>query len=489
MKISTKLKISFLIMIFLPLALFFAVILLIASAKLKEIGMVYDSDDVPYETFTNPIQFVSKMCKEEYNEITMLAENNPEMLENEIFLAELNNRLISREAYLVVEKAGNIIFQGRNIDSELLHKIITPTQNDKSQRYMSYEKVMVSRIEYGTETDFEGNVYLVINLGGLLEQIRHTVIDSAVALVVVIVITSSMIITWLYKSAIRPINKLRLATDNIKNGNLDFDMDTSGKSEFGELFRDFDEMKTRLRNNANEKIKTDADSREMISNISHDLKTPITAIKGYVEGIRDGVADTEEKKEKYLITIYNKACEMDRLIDELTFYSRIDSDRVLYNFQRISIRDYFEDCVSEIRLELDQMNYSLVYDNSVGANTMVIADPIQMKKVINNIVGNSIKYMNRKDGIISVTIKEDSDSVYIDIGDNGPGISRESLPYIFERFYRGDASRNSVKGGSGIGLSIVRKIVTDHSGQVWAESEDGGGTVIKIILKKENTCI
>jgi signal transduction histidine kinase len=251
------------------------------------------------------------------------------------------------------------------------------------------------------------------------------------------------------------------------------------------LFRDFDEMRCRLRDNVNEKLKSDANSREMISNISHDLKTPITAIKGYVEGIRDGVATTDEKREKYIRTIYNKACEMDRLIDELTFYSRIDSDKIIYNFQKLNVMDYFADCVNDIKLELDELNYTLEYDNRVSYDTWVIGDAEQLKRVINNIVGNSIKYMNKKDGVISFVINEDENKVYFEIKDNGPGISSNNLPYIFDRFYRGDMSRNSKKGGSGIGLSIVKKIISDHDGEVSAESVEGEGTTIKIVMKKE----
>ena len=177
---------------------------------------------------------------------------------------------------------------------------------------------------------------------------------------------------------------------------------------------------------------------------------------------------------------------MDRLIDELTFYSRIDSDKIIYNFQKINVTDYFADCVGDIRIELDELNYVLEYDSSVGQKTCIIADPEQMKRVINNIVGNSIKYMDKKDGVISFVIKEDEDNVYFDIKDNGAGISENNLPYVFDRFYRGDVSRNSKKGGSGIGLSIVKKIVSDHGGEVGAESVEGEGTTIKIVMKKEN---
>ena len=137
-------------------------------------------------------------------------------------------------------------------------------------------------------------------------------------------------------------------------------------------------------------------TKELISNISHDLKTPITAIKGYVEGIMDGVADTPEKMDKYIRTIYTKANEMDRLINELTFYSKIDTNRIPYTFSKINIRDYFDDCIEDISLELESENVELEYQNCLEREVAVIADAEQIKRVINNIISNSLKYMNKE---------------------------------------------------------------------------------------------
>ena len=114
------------------------------------------------------------------------------------------------------------------------------------------------------------------------------------------------------------------------------------------MCNDFEIMRKRLKETAEEKLQYDKDNKELISNISHDLKTPITAIKGYVEGIMDGVADTPEKLNKYICTIYNKANDMSHLIEELTFYSKIDTNRIPYTFNKINIDQYFRDCVEEI---------------------------------------------------------------------------------------------------------------------------------------------
>ena len=239
-----------------------------------------------------------------------------------------------------------------------------------------------------------------------------------------------------------------------------------------------------MKESAEEKVQQEKQNRELISNISHDLKTPITAIKGYVEGIMDGVADTPEKMDKYIRTVYNKANDMDRLINELTIYSGINSNRIPYNFHRINVADYFKDCVEEVGLDLDSKNFELNYSNLVEPDAVVIADPEQMKRVINNIIGNSVKYMDKSHGVIDIRILDEIDSIRVEIEDNGKGIAAKDLPNIFERFYRTDSSRNSSKGGSGIGLSIVKKIVEDHGGYIWATSKEGEGTCMHFVLRK-----
>ena len=146
--------------------------------------------------------------------------------------------------------------------------------------------------------------------------------------------------------------------------------------------------------------------------------------------------------------------------------------------------DYFNDCVEEVGLDLESKNIKLNYTNMVSPDTVVIADPEQMKRVINNIVGNSIKYMNKPHGVIDIRILDEIDSIRVEIEDNGKGVSAKEIGRIFERFYRTDASRNSSQGGSGIGLSIVKKIIEDHVGYIWATSKENEGTCMHFVLRK-----
>lgn len=301
---------------------------------------------------------------------------------------------------------------------------------------------------------------------------------------VILIFTALAVGLWIYRSIATPLVKLKKATQNIKDGNLDFVLDVQGNDEFSELCQDFEEMRRRLKESTEEKSLIEKENKELISNISHDLKTPITAVKGYVEGIMDGVADTPEKMDRYVRTIYNKTNEMDHLINELTFYSKIDTNRIPYTFSKLNVEAYFADCAEEVGLEMETRGIELVYANYVESDVLVIADGEQIRRVIHNIISNAIKYMDKPRGIIQIRIKDVGDFIQVEIEDNGKGIGPKDLPYIFDRFYRTDVSRNSSKGGSGIGLSIVKKILEDHGGKVWATSREGIGTIMYFVLRK-----
>ena len=318
---------------------------------------------------------------------------------------------------------------------------------------------------------------------GIVPEFRSFLYDMAAIIIVILVVTAALLMLWIYAGISVPLNKLRNATHKIAEGNLNFTMEVTGEDEISDLCRDFEEMRKRLLESTEQKLEYDQESKELISNISHDLKTPLTAIKGYVEGIMDGVADTPEKMDRYIRTIYNKTNDMDRLINELTFYSKIDANRIPYTFNKINVKNYFEDCVEEMGIELESKGFAFSYKNEVGDDVEVIADAEQIKRVINNIVSNSVKYMDKSDPRIDIRVKDVGDFVQIEIEDNGRGIGTKELPNIFERFYRADASRHSA-GGSGIGLSIVKKIIEDHGGKIWASSALCKGTVMYFVLRK-----
>ncbi len=491
MKLRSKLIVTFLILILVPVLFTTAAFFLFGHYQMNAVKRLYGLENVTYETLSNTTAMLSRITRETYESMRETARTDPDEFGDSGYLAAVNANLETRYSFLAVRKDGSFTYVGDEEDqTELLESLPEYGTHDAAQDqdmgiYIGGNlQALVRQLDFRFTDGAEGSAFIVTSISSMLPEVESLIMDVVMVLAMILIFTSMILTAWIYKSIVTPIHHLQVATKKITDGNLDFEMPAGGEDEIGELCTDFEEMRRRLKETAEEKLEAEKQNKELISNISHDLKTPITAVKGYVEGLMDGVADTPEKQEKYIRTIYNKANDMERLINELTFYSKIDTNRIPYHFDRINVNDYFADCVEELSIELEEQNIELAYFNYVDENVQVIADAEQIKRVINNIVSNSIKYIDKPKGYINIRVKDVGDFIQVEIEDNGKGIATKDLPLIFNRFYRTDASRNSSKGGSGIGLSIVKKIIEDHGGKVWATSKENTGTVMYFVLRK-----
>lgn len=487
MKLKTRLWISFGCIILLPILLIGASAKLLVQYQLSVIDRTYNVRSSVEDIFPNTTKLFNRLMAQMQETIRRDIELNPDNFSEKDYLNQLGETLKTKGSYLVVRKQNEIIYDSG--DFETIYPYLPEyTDDDEGYSNGTYLGGDRSKLVKGQNIEFSdgttGTVFIIMEVDNWIPELKVMIIELLITVVAVLVVTAGVFIYWIYRSILRPMNMLKDAAKNIKEGNLDFKIEGNEKDELGKLCVSFEEMRVRLKESAEEKVEFDKESKELISNISHDLKTPITAIKGYVEGIIDGVADTPEKMDRYIRTIYNKANDMDRLINELTFYSKIDTNRIPYTFSKINVKDYFMDCVEEVELDLESRNIEFGFYNYCDESVIVIADAEQLKRVINNIIGNSIKYFDKPKGKINIRIKDVGDFIQVEIEDNGKGIAQKDLPYIFERFYRTDSSRNSSKGGSGIGLAIVKKIIEDHGGRIWATSKEGTGTIMYFVLRK-----
>lgn len=303
------------------------------------------------------------------------------------------------------------------------------------------------------------------------------------ALLLLAILLIGLLSYFVSRSVIKPIFVLKDATERIKEGNLDFQISVTSHDEIGQLNQGFEEMRKKLKESIEVQTQYEENRKELISNISHDLKTPITSIIGYVEGIKDGVANTPEKMDKYLTTIHTKARHMDTLIDELFLFSKLDLNRVPFQFETVELNMFMQELIEEMQMDLSKEGIE-IHLQLHASPQYVTADCEKINRVISNLIHNSVKYMDKEEKKITVTVSSDNNKVIVKVMDNGSGIESDTLPYIFERFYRAEQSRNSSTGGSGLGLAIAKQIVEEHGGEIWAESELGKGTSIFFSLKK-----
>lgn len=491
MKLRTRLQIAFSVIIIVPFILFTVTFLGFSKYQLNVMEEHYGVP-MTLDSLSDSMQVISTATQEVFEKLRLEVEQDPEQFLNVEFLEEINQELEDKESYLLVRKDSELYFDGRSSTTGSAKRLFDELpafrkfrSNADGGSYIGNDvKAFVKQLDIEMTDGAQVSVFLISSVTKLVGQTKILLRDLIISMIVILIFTTLAMTIWIYKGINKPLQKLSEATHRIKVGDFDFELKPEGDDEISALCRDFDEMRQRLKELDEEKKTFDRQSKELISNISHDLKTPITAVKGYVEGIMDGVANTPEKMDRYIRTIYIKANDMDRLINELTFYSKIDTNKIPYNFNKIDVTEYFDDCAEEIGLEMRERKIDFSYIDTVEPGTIVIADAEQIKRVVNNIVGNSVKYMEKKQKVVQLRVFDAGDFIQVELEDNGKGIPMKEIGNIFDRFYRTDQSRNSAQGGSGIGLSIVKKIVEDHGGRIWATSREGEGTTMHIVLRK-----
>lgn len=489
MKLKTRLTLAFMTITIVPLLLIYISVWGLSNYQMRSFRKAYGLTEQIDLFPGNSIRIFNRLTQTVQEDIKNSLIKNSDLFTDLDYLETINDELKSKYAFLIVRKGDEIIFVGSSIDDEHALYQQLPEYNELENNiqggiYLDGDSQhLIKQMDFIYSDGEGGSLFIVSGVDEFIPEVKSMFSEMILSGILILVLTGVILMFWVYQSIVKPLEMLQTATKNIKEGNLDFTLEVDSTDEIGMLCQNFEEMRMRLKESAEEKIQHDRENKELISNISHDLKTPITAIKGYVEGIMDGVASSPERLDRYIRTIYHKANDMDRLIDELTFYSKIDTNKIPYTFTKINVSNYFKDCIEEVGLDLDANNIKLGYFNYVDEDVVIIADAEQLKRVINNVITNSMKYIDKKKGIINIRIKDVGDFIQVEIEDNGRGIAAKDLPNIFDRFYRTDASRNSSKGGSGIGLSIVRKIVEDHGGRIWATSKEGIGTQIHFVLR------
>ncbi len=488
MKLKTRLWIAFMSIIILPILLFCLIFFGYGTVQLRSIERTYGIE-FSVGSLMNNMQAISDSTNGIYEEMEEQAKQDPDQFDSFSYLQSVNEQLEQKLSFLLVMEGEKISYQGRSGDLTDLVEHLPADSGDKNSAENGIyvggkERAMVKNLHVELSDSSIRNVYIVTPASATIPQLKSLLVQMLFFIIAILAVTGALFAMWIYNGVSAPIAKLRVATKRIASGDLDFTVERTGVDEIGDLCNDFETMRKKLAQSEHDKSRYDRESRELISNISHDLKTPITTVKGYVEGIMDGVADTPEKMDRYIKTIYSKANDMDRLINELTFYSKIDTNRIPYTFARLNVAEYFDDCAEEVSMDLEDRGILFTYENTVDRKTEIIADAEQLKRVINNIIGNSVKYMDKARGRINLSIRDAGDFVQIDIEDNGKGIDVKDLPNIFDRSFRTDEARSSSQGGSGIGLSIVRKIIEDHSGRIWASSRLEQGTTMHFVIRK-----
>lgn len=485
MQVADKVKLLVIPMVLIPFLIIIGGSIFFGRIYLRNVYGAGENGGL--QPYANPILAMNGNAELVVEALQNEIETNPDQFLDMEYLDSIKEQLENVDIDFYIKIENEIYYRSSEENAEL--EALLPEYGDNNQieggLFVDAETSFYLRQQDFTLSDGRtGSVFVITYSDTLVLNMKRMLIRIVLMLIVVLVLASGFISIYIYIIFVRPLQALQEGTERIKEGNLDEDVEVMSDDEIGQVCQSFNEMRIKLKESVDDRMQQEQENRELISNISHDLKTPITAIKGYVEGIMDGVADTPEKMDRYIRTIYNKANEMDVLINELFLYSKIDNNSIPYNFIKLKVESYFDDCIADISMDMEQAEIELTYENTCPPSTRVIADPEQIRRVISNITTNAVKYNKKQERKIGIQVRPyETNSIYIGIWDNGNGISEKDLPNIFKRMYRTDSSRNSSTGGSGLGLAISKKIVEEHGGKIWAESKEGEGTLIAFTLK------
>ena len=294
----------------------------------------------------------------------------------------------------------------------------------------------------------------------------------------------------LEKRIMKPIEKLKEGVEQIAKGNYDVKIDNEIYNDIGMLIYDFNEMAETLRKAEKMKQEYEENRKALIANISHDLKTPITSINGYIEALVDGVVTSPDKVNNYLKIIHNNTTYINNLIDDLFLFSKLDMQKLDFNYEKVKIRPFMSDLMEEFDFVLKERGIEFKFEDELLEELEINIDRKRIYQVIRNVIGNAIKYGNEQKLTIEVKLSNDDKYIKIEVKDNGPGIPEDKLPHIFNRFYRIDTERTKDFMSTGLGLAIAREMVEAHGGKIYASSIMGKGSIFTIQLpiekQKEN---
>lgn len=342
---------------------------------------------------------------------------------------------------------------------------------------------------YAEQIRVKGSTYTVSIIGRASDYTDGRVTPAMVTFLILITlgiisavfITNQFLTRFVFKRIKQPLDTLADGVHQIRDGNLDVRIHYENKDEFAPVCEDFNDMAIRLKESQRMIQKQDESRRELLAGISHDLRSPLTSVRAYSEGLLDGVATTPESQKKYIHMIKTKAEDIDRMVGKIFLFSKMDLGDYPYEPEVLEVNQELLSLIKVTAEEYREKGLDVVIA-SLAADVYIYADPAQLSSIVFNILENSWKYKLKERVQVSIRTEVQGSDVFIYLEDDGPGVPENALDKLFDVFYRSDPSRNNPTKGSGLGLAITAKAVSRMGGSIQAQPSPAGGLCIIITL-------
>jgi histidine kinase len=305
----------------------------------------------------------------------------------------------------------------------------------------------------------------------LFTNFRAAVTEALLVSTTTALVSAIIVSLFVSRRVVTPIRQMMEASQRIADGRYQERVDVASEDELGQLAHSFNQMAATLE-------QTEAMRRDLIANVAHELRTPLTSIKGYMEGMIDGVLPAEPNTYQQ---IYQEADRLQRLVNDLQELSRVEAGAFELACRPLALGHMIQQSAARLRPQFEEKDVTLSLSIPTDLPP-VRADEDRLNQVLLNLLGNALQY-TPSGGTVTVSAKAHNQELLVTVSDTGLGISAEHLPYLFNRFYRVDKSRSRAGGGSGIGLTIAKHLVEAHGGHIWAESAgEGQGSTFSFSL-------
>ena len=446
---------------------------------------LYELNDYNYSLKEiNNLIIENPSLKEIKTFIQNFKDNNPHNLNftKTFIMIRKNNKIVLNTSLSGKFKSSEMKnFKNLNIDLLPNFKSKKTIKNKAILEKTGY--VISNQIDFYFNDGENGTIFLFRKYTDLRTKIALGIGQNILILLIAITALHSIFAYKMSKKFTKPIENMLIATNEVKKGNFKYQINSEKYFILKKLSMSLNDMIKALNDAKDYRIQVENTKRDFINSLSHDLKTPLTSIKIHVEAIKDGIVNSPEKMQKYLDNILIKVNDLSNMLDELKIFNELDSDFNTYNYQNVNFDLFLSDIIDELQYELENQSIKIIYEKKLNLEPIISIDIDKIKRVVFNIIANSIKYSNSDRLIITFSLINKDNKLILSIKDNGIGIPVEKQELIFNKYYRIDASRNQNKSGSGLGLAIAKTIIENHKGTISVNKDYINGLEIVIKFK------
>lgn len=448
----------------------------IALIILLGVNYIFISNQIQKENELKNYQQIRVLVNPFLNRIRENYHNlNSESVQEQLQKAQAERGFEAR----IIDLDGRVLFpeseESRQVSlSSKLHYDIQPTGEEEKLFRVSFPLIIDESQQANVIFDLPRGFVAADNEGEIIKVMFPWIVT-----IIFIIFILFLLKKRLNNRYLEPLESLNEEAERISKGNFEQKIKQEESEQLQELSSSLDKVRKRLKDTVHQKEEIIRSQNELMASISHDLKTPLATIQASIEGLIDGKVQDREKVDKYYQVIYKKNQAIINMIDNLLIQAKNELSQLEINRKEVYSRSFLESVLEPLQLQYSSEN--MIKIKQPLPNVLLAIDPEKIEQVINNLLENAAKYSAPESTInIEATTTEEVFKLYI--SDNGYGIPQEEIPYIFDRFYRGEISQTHNIEGSGLGLWSCQQIIKAHQGSITVDSKEGKGTTFTIIL-------